>query len=165
MPPGLGEQRPKPHRFPCSSLCGRRIDGGGNELTREHHLCQRNLPAARDSNGHFLPGQSGNVSGRPNAAKEIAIIARAKCPQMIEALASIVLDTRETAFARIAAAQVILDRGLGKPMQALAVDVSDNTQRSAEMAAVLNALGTLSFRKQERIIDAASGEVSDGTEN
>lgn len=62
-------------------------------------------------------GQSGNPGGRPKDLKEIQDLARALCPKAIRCLDRIMDDNDAPHAARVAAANVILDRGLGKPVQ------------------------------------------------
>jgi hypothetical protein len=124
------------------------------------------LPVIRDATGRFLKGSSGNISGRPNDLKVIVELARSRCPEMIAALTAIALDKEQPVFARIQAAQRVLDRGLGKPLAAVAVDVTDTTQRTAEMATLLSVLGAMSFRKDTAIdADAKPVEVRDDTKD
>jgi hypothetical protein len=67
----------------------------------------------------WQPGRSGNPSGRPKLLVEISRLDRSYCPDAIEKLAKIMLDSRSKPRDVIAAANVILDRGLGRPTQAL----------------------------------------------
>lgn len=66
----------------------------------------------------FEPGQSGNPGGRPKALKEIQELARSHAPAAIETLA-ILATSAESEQARVAAANSILDRAVGKPAQAV----------------------------------------------
>lgn len=67
----------------------------------------------------FQPGQSGNPSGRPKINPEVRELAREHTAKAIETLASIML-TGQTEPARVAASKELLDRGWGKPIQAIA---------------------------------------------
>jgi hypothetical protein len=67
----------------------------------------------------FQPGTSGNPGGRHKGCAEVAALARQHGPEAVETLVSIMRDESKSPQARIAAASVILDRGYGKPMQAL----------------------------------------------
>jgi HEAT repeat protein len=67
----------------------------------------------------FVKGQSGNPGGRPKALIEVQALAREHSPSAIATLAKIMEDDSAPAAARIAAACAILDRGYGRPPQAL----------------------------------------------
>jgi hypothetical protein len=70
---------------------------------------------ARDVQGRWLPGASPNPGGRPAGLREIAALARECTTEALEQLRSIMLDPRAAAMARVKAAEVLLDRGWGKP--------------------------------------------------
>lgn len=67
----------------------------------------------------FVKGQSGNPSGRPKVDKEVRDAARQYGEEAITKLVELMRgDDRRTAMA---AAQALLDRGYGKPAQAIEV--------------------------------------------
>lgn len=63
----------------------------------------------------FAPGQSGNPSGRPKADVRLRDMARQHTEAAINALVEALSDERH----RVAAATALLDRGYGKPIQAV----------------------------------------------
>lgn len=67
----------------------------------------------------FKKGQSGNPGGRPKEAPEVKELARSYAAEAIETLAKHMRgdDVRTS----VAASQALLDRGFGKPAQALEV--------------------------------------------
>ena len=69
----------------------------------------------------FAPGVSGNPAGRPAKTpemREAEALARQFCPEAIRALKR-TMDETDDDKARIIAANSILDRALGKPVQAI----------------------------------------------
>src|SRR5262245_20661688 len=80
----------------------------------------------------FHKGRSGNAGGRPKADHNITELARSYCPRAIEVLAAIMDDPKATATARAMAAERILDRGLGKPLQVASVAMNA-TKRARDM--------------------------------
>ena len=74
----------------------------------------------------FAPGQSGNPSGRPKRDEDIAALARTHTEDAIAVLVSIAENPKANDNARISAANSLLDRGHGKPPQAVAVKTESN---------------------------------------
>jgi Family of unknown function (DUF5681) len=78
----------------------------------------------------FKPGVSGNPGGRPKTPQTIEVrriilgvreAARELTLDALDTLASIMRDPKAPAAARVSAAQALLDRGYGKPAQAIEV--------------------------------------------
>ena len=65
----------------------------------------------------FEKGKSGNPGGRPKENEEIKRLAQEHCPEAIERLATLMKD--KSSRTAVAACIAILDRGCGKPPQAL----------------------------------------------
>lgn len=65
----------------------------------------------------FVKGQSGNPGGMHKGTAELKALARQHAPAAIETLASIMHDLAAPPPARVAAANSLLDRGFGKPVQ------------------------------------------------
>jgi hypothetical protein len=68
----------------------------------------------------FPKGQSGNPGGRPRVLGEVQDLARLHAPSIIVELARLALKARSET-ARIAAIRELLDRGYGRPRQAVEV--------------------------------------------
>jgi hypothetical protein len=83
----------------------------------------------------FRPGVSGNPGGRPKRPQtidrrklfaDVKAAARELTQDAIDTLASVMKDPKAPAAARISAAVVLLDRGHGRPFQAVDVKVDCN---------------------------------------
>jgi len=72
----------------------------------------------RRLNGTFAPGHSGNPTGRPAVVAEITELARAHTADAIATLVAICRNGASES-ARVAAANALLDRGYGRPPQAI----------------------------------------------
>jgi hypothetical protein len=74
--------------------------------------------------GGFAPGQSGNAGGRPRSQSAIQILALRFCREAMEGIVELGRKgTREDAI-RLQAYREILDRGIGKPAQSMALDLT-----------------------------------------
>ena len=69
----------------------------------------------------FPKGQSGNPAGRPRIIGEIRDLARTHAEDAIAALAEIAADRSAPPSARVSAASELLNRGYGRPPQAVAI--------------------------------------------
>lgn len=69
----------------------------------------------QNMSGKFEKGQSGNPSGRPRADVRVKELARAHTEQAIQTLVDALSNERTS----VAAAVALLDRGWGKPAQAI----------------------------------------------
>lgn len=74
----------------------------------------------RDADGRWRPGRSPNPGGRPKREAELRELAQEDCPRAIARLAEL-MESEDGATA-IAACKSILDRGCGRPAQAIAVE-------------------------------------------
>lgn len=86
----------------------------------------------------FKPGQSGNPDGRSKKAQDIEWLARKSAVDAIEKLTKLMKSDDERVA--LAAAQAILDRGVGKPKQTIANEVTRKRDVTdiddAELAAI-----------------------------
>ena len=68
--------------------------------------------------GGFQPGRSGNPGGRPKEDPDIKQLARSWSREALETLYQLMRNADKDSV-RLAAAEAILDRGWGRPAQAL----------------------------------------------
>ena len=91
-------------------------------------------------NGRPFPkGVSGNPGGRPKVLGDVQELARQQSPLAIETLAEIMSNEKTPPAARVAAANVLLDRGYGKPTQPISktlAKVDPSTMSDEELAAI-----------------------------
>ena len=89
----------------------------------------------------FRPGQSGNPTGRPKRPatievrrifRDVATAARKRTQDAIDTLAAIMRDPKAPAAARVSAATALLDRGYGKPPQAIEVSAEPDLSRLSD---------------------------------
>ena len=71
------------------------------------------------SSTSFQAGTSGNPGGRPKGLSEVIALAREHTELAITTLVDIAKQTKAAPAARVAAASALLDRGWGKPAQAI----------------------------------------------
>ena len=79
---------------------------------REKQTVERNLPRSA-----WGPGHSGNPGGRPKVAAEVRDLAREHGDSAMKRLVAL-MDSRNPAIA-LRAAEAVLDRGYGRPLQAM----------------------------------------------
>ena len=107
------------------------------------------LTAQRDSRGRFLPGNKYNPGrGRRPRDKAIRDAFREWCPDARAVLVQLMLDETARPADRIRAAEIILDRGMGKPRQCAEVDLIGD----------LRTLDLTSLSDQELLALAEGGE-------
>jgi hypothetical protein len=96
------------------------------------------MPRGGRRSTSFKPGVSGNPGGRPRrpdtiAARQIFVTvkaaARALTQEAIDTLAGVMRDGKAPPAARIAAATALLDRGHGRPSQAVELNVGCDLAR------------------------------------
>src|SRR5262245_39160577 len=82
------------------------------------------------------PGESGNPDGRPKLVTELQLKALGIAEEALSILAKIMRGEgvdRSIGHLQLAAAQAILDRGLGKSSQAIALDLNLSDRELIEL--------------------------------
>jgi Family of unknown function (DUF5681) len=97
--------------------------------------------------GQFVKGTSGNPGGRPKVEGHVREIARQCTADAMLTLKSIMLDKHAPHAARITAANSILDRGYGRPGQALSLELQRRSLRELS---------------DDELMAIASGDVIEG---
>jgi len=114
----------------------------------------------RDNAGRFLPGQSGNPSGRPKVAPELRAAAQEVSIEGLKVLTGIMRDEKAPQNARITAVQAIWDRGFGKPDQQHRVSGQINF---AHLLAEFSQLQALEEAGEAQVLDMVDGHAIDDT--
>lgn len=86
--------------------------------------------------GKFQKGQSGNPGGRPKEVDEVKELARQHGPEAITKLVAWLRS--DNAKASVSAANALLDRGYGKPIQAIEHSGEIETSSVARVPAPLD---------------------------
>ena len=83
-------------------------------------------PANKKNTGRFKPGVSGNPNGRPKIPQDIRDACRAASIEAINILLELMRSEDTNAGERIKAANTILNRAWGTPVQAVEVSGKDS---------------------------------------
>ena len=97
--------------------------------------------------GQFVKGTSGNPGGRPKVEGHVREVARQCTADAMQTLKDIMLDKDAPHAARVTAANSILDRGYGRPGQALSLELQ--RRKVYELS-------------DDELMAIASGDVIDG---
>jgi hypothetical protein len=91
----------------------------------------------------WKPGQSGNPSGRRKIPDDVREAARSFTAEAIATLGTIMRDKKAPPAARVRCAEVLLDRGWGRPETSATIRVSREVRdlSTAEILVALSALG------------------------
>lgn len=90
----------------------------------------------RNSNGTFATGQSGNPAGRPKRSEQEKQVIEEMCllvPDAVSVLKKMLTSTDAPAYLRLRAAEIVLDRVLGRPMTGMELDNYESGKAMEEM--------------------------------
>lgn len=91
----------------------------------------------RNANGQFAKGVSGNPGGRPKRtpAEQKAIeMMKSATPEMVDLVLSIARSDKASFYAKLQAAELILNRSMGKPETYLRVENAEESQEEAALS-------------------------------
>lgn len=109
----------------------------------------------------WQPGQSGNPGGRPKGTKELTELCRDMTRDAIDTLASIMRNPKSPAPSRVSAATTLLERGWGKPVAEMNLNVKRSIHDfSDEELAILAADGALEGAAGVGESDESAGTVN-----
>jgi hypothetical protein len=77
-----------------------------------------------DGVGGYTSGTSGNPNGRPRSTSAVQLYALGRCREAIDVATRVMRQPRDGDNVRLRACELILDRGVGRPNQAVALDVT-----------------------------------------
>ena len=80
----------------------------------------------RDEKGRFLKGVSGNAGGRKRMPEDVKEAFKSAGMDAFRVLREILLNTEAADRDRIRAAEIILERGYGKPVQAVSMEPNED---------------------------------------
>ncbi len=81
-----------------------------------------NKAVAKVKEWQFKPGQSGNPAGRPKIPEEVKAMLKAAAPDAVRSLIMTMNDESTAPALKIECIKIVLDRALGKPLQAVDFD-------------------------------------------
>jgi hypothetical protein len=120
---------------------------------------------ARDSRGRWLPGVVPNPGGRPAVTREVRDLARSYGPEAIAKLHELMRNGKSEQV-QLAAAEELLNRGYGRPMQQLHIEHEENASPFSHLSpdekrrAAALIMQTLAS-DQAKIIDASVHETEE----
>src|SRR5687767_5866651 len=109
----------------------------------------------------FKPGQSGNPKGAPKRGCSLAMLVREKTDGgglVLDVVLRILLDEAAANKDRLRAAEILLDRGHGRPLQTVEIDAKtevvdsravSSAERGARVRALLEAAGVAVTEKAD----------------
>jgi hypothetical protein len=107
----------------------------------------------RGPGGKWLPGYAPNPGGRPKSSYAVSDLAKQHTPEALATLVEIMQDKAAPAAARVSAAEALLNRAWGKPVQAIDARV-ETVDFGAMHLAALTALARAGQGDAATIVEA-----------
>ena len=88
----------------------------------------------RTANGQFAKGVSGNPGGRPKrtpAEQQAIDMMKEATPEMVQLVLNIARSEKSSFYAKLQAAELILNRSMGKPETYLRLEGAEESQEEA----------------------------------
>lgn len=82
-----------------------------------------NTVKAKPRGKPFLPGNCANPGGRPKMPKDLKELAQASAPEALR-IALDLMKTAKSEQVKLRAAEIVMDRGYGKPAQSIDANVN-----------------------------------------
>lgn len=105
----------------------------GEDGPRSPAISEKAAAKRRPLGRPFEPGKSGNPSGRPKVAHELASAFQAHGLEALEVLLAVMRNRKARGQDRIRAAEVILERGFGKALQPIGGPEGEPLSRGADV--------------------------------
>jgi hypothetical protein len=120
-------------------------------------------PARKGPNGGklFQKGMSANPGGRPKGIKEIRELAQQFVPRAIYTIVRLMDDENVKESVRLAAAIELMNRGYGRPEQAISIS---HERKPVDLMTTEDIQRLLQESRMSRQTDTIEGEVIDVTE-
>jgi len=115
--------------------------------------------------GGFQPGHPPLSNGRPASVSAIQLYALARCREAIDVATRVMRQPKDGDAQRLRACEMTLDRGVGRPSQAVSMDIALNKPLEAmsvdelqEFRAKYAAIVTASPKLIEHVLETEQGE-------
>lgn len=113
----------------------------------------------RDNKGRWIKGAaSPNPGGRPAVLSDLREAARGYSTEALETLATVMRDPEAPPAARVTAARELLDRGFGKAVQSVDVDVKVDLAQSHAAALMELSRKAREAKAQSQMIDVTPAD-------
>lgn len=117
------------------------------------------IPSARVVGRPFPKGQSPNPAGRPKAALNVQELARTHTEAAINTLADCLRDPK----LKVQAAEALLNRAWGRPLQALSLEPDSATSSILQHLLAARLVGQIEMERAQQATNHTAPPTIDGT--